>query len=90
MTGRKWQFGDVYYQASGEIWGEPQDLGEYGTQCHTKAEAEENARDWLYSLPERQRRSATAWVRCYRVIAATEEGPIKSDCRDGSGAYVEA
>lgn len=90
MRSRKWQFGDVYYQASGEVRGEPQDLGDHGGQCHTKAEAEENARDWLCSLPERERRSATAWVRGYRVIVATEDGPIKSACRDGAGAHVEA
>lgn len=89
MTGKKWQIGDVYYQASGELNGESQDLGPYGKACHTREEAEENARMWLSGLPCRQRRRASAWVRPYRVIDATEDEVIASTSSNGLGLYVQ-
>ncbi|MGM0490549.1 MAG: hypothetical protein ACQESR_27810 [Planctomycetota bacterium] len=89
MTCKKWQIGDVYYQASGELNGEPRDLGCYGKPCHTREEAEENARMWLSGLPCSQRRRASAWVRPYRVTEATEDEVIASTSSDGLGTHVE-
>ena len=74
METTKFKVGDLYWTAEAKISDRESD--ELGTPRHTPEEAIEDAQAWAGWLSSRERKLATAWIRCWEVAAVEDDGTI--------------
>lgn len=73
-TNRKWQVGEVYYQAGGILWGREWDIA--AEPRETAEEAQADAEKWVSWLTDREKAIAQTYVTRFVVDAIDENGAI--------------
>lgn len=73
---KNWKVGEVYYQASGILWGREWDIGAQPRETFEEAQAD--ADEWASWLSDREQASARTYVTRFVIDAINEDGSIAS------------
>jgi len=74
-TREQWAVGDVYWIAGGIFAGHEADAEPFQAR-RTKAEAQEDARQWMFDQTPEERRHAVSYIRQFVVDALDDDGTI--------------